>query len=157
MARLSNPRHERFCREYVANGFVGTKAARSVGYASNSAHVTASQFLSNPKFIDRINELTDDLYAQTMMPKAEALSRLSALASLDVTQVFDENGQQIPIHELPKDVAGSIKEIGESGLKFIDPAAALRDVLRHYNAFEDHQKAASSEIHVHLDDKDADA
>lgn len=54
MARKSNLRHQIFANEYVID-LNGTRAAIAAGYAPNSADVTASQLLDNPKVIRRIN------------------------------------------------------------------------------------------------------
>ena len=41
-------KQQRFVEEYLVD-YNGTRAAKAAGYAESSAHVTASQLLSNPK------------------------------------------------------------------------------------------------------------
>jgi len=58
---IFTPKMERFCYEYLANGFNGTKAALKAGYAEKTAYVIASENLRKPQIKARIQEMKDNL------------------------------------------------------------------------------------------------
>lgn len=162
MPKLKNYRHERFCREYVRRNFNGSAAARAVGVPEGSVRTTASAWLAKPNIFARVEELADDALADVMMTKQEVINQMAKLANFNPQDAFDDEGRLIPIHEMDEATAASIKEIehapGEFKVKFSDQRrAALSDLMRHYNAFEDHQKAGAGEMNVYLDSKDAEA
>ena len=156
MARLKNRRHEVFCREYVNRGFNGAAAARAAGSTEISARKTASDWLSKPDIVARIDELNEDLLDDLVMTKEEVIAEMNKMASFNMADVYDDDGRMLKVHEMPRDEAAAIKEIGPNGIK-VDKRAALDSMMKHYNAFEDHQNAGKAEMNVYLDDKDAEA
>ncbi len=57
MAKLDNPRHERFCREYVIDVSNQAKAAIRAGYSEKTAAQLASRLLTKANIIARVAEL----------------------------------------------------------------------------------------------------
>jgi hypothetical protein len=44
------------------------------------------------------------------------------------------------------------------GVKFLDnKRGAIQDMMKYYNAFEDHQRSKVADVHIHFDEKDKDA
>lgn len=54
-------KQERFCYEYLANGFNATKAAIIAGYSEKTARVIATENLAKPAIKARIQEMKDNL------------------------------------------------------------------------------------------------
>lgn len=79
MPPLDNKKHEIFCLNII-EGETKQEAAKKAGYAANSAHVTASKLLKNTKVIQRIEELSGKLEADTIMTVIARKTRLSELA-----------------------------------------------------------------------------
>ena len=143
MAKLKDPRRERFAQEYVVDNN-GTQAAIRSGYSEKSAHVTASRLLSDAKVKARIEELAVKL-VQKIEKKAEitrerVMEEYAKLAFFDVRKLFDAKGEIIPIHKLDADTAAAIAgfemdalidkgEKDEEG-KVIRPAALLEFVKK---------------------------
>jgi len=165
MSKLKEQQIERFCQEYVTNGYKGTKAARAVGKSQASAATMASEWLSNPKILGRVMELQEDLLNDIIMTKQEAIAEMNKLAIFDPRKAFDEEGRLLSVHEMDAVTAAAVKEIevnplsGEPTIvKFLDnKRTAIDSMLKHYNAYEDHQKSGAGEMNVYLDDKDAKA
>jgi len=161
MGKLRNRQHEAFCREYVTNGYNGTKAAKAAGCGSG-ASTTASIWLRRPEILARVDELTGDVIDALQPVKEELLAELNRLAMFDPRSLYDENGNLLKITEMSTDAALSVEEIeldehgypvkikaGKSKIK------ALETALKTVNAFENHQ--ASRTINIVFDEKDRDA
>lgn len=92
-------KYRHFVLEYLKDRN-GTRAAIAAGYAENSAHVTASKLLKNPKVIEILEEeqiaLTGDVKKATKNLRDE----LYSLAYYDQRELYDEKGNLKPIHEL---------------------------------------------------------
>lgn len=164
MPRLKNRRHERFAREYVRNGFNGAAAARSVGISNASARQIASEWLTKPNILDRVNELNEDFLNDSAMSVEEAAMLLAEIARFNPKNLYDENGQLLPIHELDAETAASIQEFEIDQVRGVakvkagkDRKSALMDILKHYNWHEEHNRSARSDIHIYMDEKDAQA
>lgn len=76
MAELSNPRHERFCREYIID-YIGTQAAIRAGYKSSNARDQSSTLLTKPDILARVREL-----------QQEQMERLALNADMVVLETF---------------------------------------------------------------------
>jgi phage terminase small subunit len=133
------------------------------GYSVHTAGSIAHELLKKPEILKRIQVLNDDILDGVMMSKEEALAAMAMMAKFNPQDAYDEHGQLLPIHEMPPEVAMQIKEIERHGSTITsvrfqnDRRAATESLLKHYNAFEDHQKSGRGEINVFLDDKDKEA
>lgn len=165
MPKLKHLRHERFCREYVSNGYNATKAARAVGAPSNSAHSQGSDYLKKPEIINRIMELNDNLLTATVMTPEDIAAELSAMASFNPVDLTDEEGQPIPLHELPRSVAVGAQEMVLTKLQdgrtaYVvekagkDKRAALDMLAKHHNWFAAHQESGKAEMKIVISEKD---
>ena len=160
MARLKNNRHERFCREYVANGFNGAAAARAVGTSIASGKQMASEWLTIPNVLQRVQQLNDDILEDVIITKKEVIAEMVKLATFDLRTLYDDDGRLMNVHEMDASAAVSVQEVEVAdGIPVKikagrDKRAALSELMKHYNAFEDHQKSGQGEMHIHFDDKD---
>lgn len=161
--KLQDKLLERFCRAYVMNGHNGAAAARSVGKSSANAPVWASHQLSNPKVMERLFQLNEDILDGFVLSKEEAVAEMNKLAIFDPRHAFDEDGQLLHPKDMDDVTAANVKEVEMldgvvTKVKFLDnKRSAIQDMMKYYNAFEDHQKSGVGEIHVHIDEKDAKA
>lgn len=107
------PAQERFCREYIRDDN-GTRAyLRSHPSASyETAKREASRLLTSPTFPhiqSRIEELRTARNKRLEISGDKVLRRLEARANVNPADLYDADGQFIPIHELDPDVALGIK------------------------------------------------
>ncbi len=112
MAR-KNSRHDRFCREYIKD-LNGTRAAIAAGYAKKSAHVTASQLLSNPKVKELLAELTKKHADKLDLSTEKVLSELSSMGfsnMLDYIKTTEEGGAYVDLSSLTQEQAAAIQEV----------------------------------------------
>jgi len=67
--------------------------------------------LDNPKIALRLNELREKAEAKALVTVEKVLRELYKLATVDIRQAFDEQGNLKPIKDLPEDVARAIASI----------------------------------------------
>lgn len=85
MAALNNPKHERFCREYVKD-LNATQAYIRAGYSQNGADASAARLLVNARVRDRIAELQAKVAGKLEITQESVLreieeTRLAALGA----------------------------------------------------------------------------
>jgi phage terminase small subunit len=159
MAKLKNRRWERFCVEYVTNGFNASKAARAVGAPAASAGEQGSQYLKKPEFMKRVDELMEDINNDRIMSVTELLELSTAMARGNIKDVYDENGQIIPVHEMSDEVSVGIHEVQMLGDRVTvvkmgkERTAAMERLAKHHNIYDNHQKAGAAVFF--MDEKDA--
>jgi len=160
MPRLKNRQHEHFCQTYVANGFKGAAAARAARYSVHTAREQACDILTRPNIIKRINELNTNILDGIAMSQGEAAAELGMMARFDVRDLYDSDGQFIPVHQLPSEAAVSVNEV-ECDLGITtkikagkDKRAALDMIMRHHNWFEAHQTSGKAEMIINISEKD---
>jgi phage terminase small subunit len=84
-----NPKHARvyrFVDEYCID-LNGTQAAIRAGYAANSAHVTASQLLTNPKVQNLIAEKKAEIAERNKESQDKVLQRWKAIVDHDPREI----------------------------------------------------------------------
>lgn len=107
---ILNPRQERFCQLYTTY-WEATRAAREAGYSPKSAGWLGYQILQNPLIKERIAQLTDHALEQIGVSRERVLSELSQIATVDISQAFDDMGQMKPLNEIPEQVRRAISAI----------------------------------------------
>ena len=121
-----------------------------------------------PHVMNRVNELIDDRLAGYVLTKEEVVAELNSLATFNMKDCYDDDGRLMQPSDLPRHIAACIKEVETAynrftgktevvKIKFHDKRAAVSDMMKYYNAFEDHQNSGATEFHVHLDEIDAKA
>jgi len=94
MPKLSNPKHERFCLEYVID-MNGTKAAIRSGYSARSAKEQASDLLTKPNIEARIKELSKKVSDKLEITAEMVLAEYAAIAFCDTFEHVDCNTGKI--------------------------------------------------------------
>jgi len=91
-------------REYLAAGCANAKqAAIRAGYAGGaSAEVTASRLLKNPKIAAEIGKARNRLFRRHEVNADRVLREIAAIAYLDPADLFDEQGELLPVRRMPK-------------------------------------------------------
>jgi len=111
MPELANRQHELFCREYVATRFNGRRAAIMAGYDGENPSHSAWQLRQREDIRDRIRELSERVLDVAQVTGDMIVLEAARIAFSDIRQVFDEEGNLKPIHQLSDDAAAAIEGI----------------------------------------------
>jgi len=110
-------KQEAFCRYYVSNGFNGTQAAISAGYAEDSGAVEAVRLLRNAKIADKIAELQKGTVARAKKGADDIYEFASRGAFFDIGEVMemDDSGAYLKdgkkLSDLPKEIRQLIQTV----------------------------------------------
>ncbi len=112
-----NRRVRAFIRAYTTNGYNGTQAAKSAGYSKKTAHAQACRLLKDADVKVAIEAAEKKAAEKCEVKKDEIIRGLLNQATFDVRDLFDEDGEMIPVQDLPDHVATSLAgiEVSEKG------------------------------------------
>jgi len=160
-----NARREAFCYEYTVDRN-GTQAAIRAGYSQQSAQAQASQILAILEIQFFIAEIDAGIRKRLIFGKEDTIRGLMRIADVDTRELYDEFGHLKPIHELSEAVAKSIDGIEvvtssdrehvfqtTSKIKMTNRMAALKELGKHFNIYEDHQNAGAEQMIVNFSGK----
>jgi len=137
-----------FCREYVKD-WNGARAARSAGYAKESARITASKLLTNTNIEAYIEHIKDEIAENLGISKEWAIEKLRRIAEANIADVYSdwltlEEFQELK--DLYPEVIEAIQEISTKveqrkvdeelidikyvRLKLYDKRLAIQDILK---------------------------
>lgn len=108
--RALTTRQRRFAEHYAMSGN-GAESARLAGYAYKIARISAQEVLSNPNVVALVDELRKERLEQLGVRPDRVLEELSASAFVDPKDVFDEDGDLLPVRRMPKVTRRAIKKI----------------------------------------------
>lgn len=94
------PKQEQFCLEYLVD-LNATQAAIRAGYSEDSARNIASENMAKPDIQARIAQLQAERIEKTKIDAAWVLTRLADEATADIADLYDENGNLLPIRDWP--------------------------------------------------------
>lgn len=109
--RRLTPLEEKFCQLYAVEGLSGNAAYRQTNNCDLPATVIGTavyRLQKRPAVKARIAELRREQATQLIMTRAEVLNGLARIAMFDPRNLYDENGDLLPIHELDDVTAASI-------------------------------------------------
>lgn len=86
-----NTRQKLFVEHYVANGFNGTQAAISAGYAPKNADITASKLLTMPKVQTYLSKRIKQVLGSTDTLSVQLISKLKDIAFSNLSDVAEWN------------------------------------------------------------------
>ena len=94
------PRQALFVLEYMKD-LHGTDAAIRAGFTPKSAHVQASRMLKNDKVVAAIDEQKAEQQERLKIDADYILKRLGREAEADIADLYDDDGNILPIKEWP--------------------------------------------------------
>ena len=163
-----DPKHERFCREYVID-YNQTQAAIRAGYAPKSAHVQGSVLMDRIDVMLRVEQLKLEVNTELKVTRERVIEEFARIGLSDIRKVFAKGTRSLEdVQNLDDATAAAIESIEviantEKGevvdythkIKLASKVKALENLGKHFNIYEDHQKSSTGEIHVHIEGKDA--
>lgn len=102
--RKLNLRQKRFVAEYLQSGNAAD-AYRRAGYEPASAEFDGPRLLRSDQVRAAIDAATDELNPATV------LRELLRIATVDIADAYDDNGNLLPLKEMPKDVRRAIASV----------------------------------------------
>lgn len=143
---LTVPKLEEFVQHYCVHGHAGKAAA-----AINVSYTWGKQLLRRPDVIKRVQEVNEQQFAHVGVTAETLKAELARVAFQSARDLYDDEGNMIPIHELPDDVAATIagidvevrREAGTEGdslarryevlkIRRVDKMAAIGLLSRHF-------------------------
>lgn len=101
-------KQQRFSEEYLID-LNATQAAIRAGYAKRTASQQGARLLTNVKVQAYIGERRKGLSEKAEIDAADVLRQVARMALFDPRKVFDDQGNPLPVHELPDDVAFAVQ------------------------------------------------
>lgn len=99
MADLT-PKQAQFVREYLID-LNATQAAIRAGYSERTAEKIGSENLKKPEVSAAINTALAERAAETKIDAAWVLKRLAAEAEADIADLYDDDGNLLPVKQWP--------------------------------------------------------
>jgi len=99
MSKLS-PRQERFVAEYLVD-LSAKEAAIRAGYSAKTADKKGSGLLRHPGVAAAISARKHEIMERAGVDARWLLQRLAAEADADLADIFDKNGDLLPVEEWP--------------------------------------------------------
>ncbi len=149
MSTLKNTRHEAFAQARVA-GMTIDAAYVEAGYKANRSN--AARMNAKEHIRQRIRELMYAAAEQAEMTAAQVLEEIGQIAFSDIRELYDPDGNLLPVEAMPENAARAIQSIkvtskaapgsdaGEmlytTEIKFWDKNAALEKLAKHFMLYD---------------------
>lgn len=157
--RPLTPKQQRFVEEYLVD-LCAKSAATRAGYSVKSAECLGYQLLQNPRVAAAVSAGREAQSKRTGITADVILGELLRIGRADLGQAFDEDGNLLPIKQIPEDVRRAMSGIdveerrgdmqidAETGdmrhipmrvhkVRFWDKKGALELLGKHLNLFVD--------------------
>ncbi len=158
---IERPRIRRFLTEYLSNGGKKTAAAIAAGVPPRTAPVWASRILRRPEVLTEL----EHQHAAAGVTPARVIRELARIGFLDPADLYDENGQLLPVPRMSEDarraIAGVDVELGKDGgvtkkVRLANKHVALETLAKYTGAIPNEKEQINFgiglEIHMHLDE-----
>lgn len=142
---MLNDQKKKFADEYLID-FHGTNAAIRAGYSESRARITASELLASEEIQEYLNERRMQLAAKAKVTPERVLEELTRIALSNPADLYDENGNLLPVHKLPREVSAALASIevvkggkkkGQPRYRQHDKVKALELIGKHFMMFKD--------------------
>lgn len=163
-----NDKQKRFAAEYLID-LNATQAAKRAGYSEKTSYAQGHYLLKHPEVKAEIQRNMDERAKRTEITADNVLKEIAKMAFCNVRDVFDENGNLRPIHDLPETVTASISSVkvktftlpGAQGaevehvteVKLWDKGANLERLGKHLKIFTDNLNVSGS-MNITMDETD---
>ena len=101
----------KFVQYYPALNFNGAQAAIKAGFSPKTARETSYQLLRKPHIQKALSREASRALKNVDITPETVLKEIKKHALGNIQDIFDENGDQIPIQDLPPEVAAIISEV----------------------------------------------
>lgn len=152
---IEDPRKEAFVQHYCANGGNARAAWLDAGFQPSTASL-ARRMLQDPKVAARVAEVLGEHLASVKMDAVRAKHLMVQAATFDIRDMYDENGNMLPVHKWPDELAecvqgidlevtrarksadpddegyNDVEETVVKKVRFIDKGAARQLLARHF-------------------------
>lgn len=156
MAGKLTPKQSAFVAEYLID-LNATQAAIRAGYSVKTAKSVGAENLTKPDIDAAIQEALQKRAERTEISQDRVLEEYAKLAFHNPQDFYDDQGNLIEVHKLPRDVAAAITSMevsvdaeGKSKLqkiKLADKKGSLDSVARHLGMFNDSLNL-NTDIHI---------
>lgn len=102
------PKQTRFVAEYLANGLNATKAAISAGYSAKNADTEGSRLLVNVKVAAEISKKTQKVLDKLDFSVDRTMKEVARLAFFDPAKLFEDDGSLKRIADIDEDTRSVI-------------------------------------------------
>ncbi|MFH1954870.1 MAG: terminase small subunit [Pseudomonadota bacterium] len=157
------PKQARFVQEYLID-LNATRSAIRAGYSKKTAQQMGAENLSKPVIAAAIAESRSKLAEKTEITQKRVIEEYAKPAFLDPRKFYDDDGNLIPVHQLPAEVAAALTGMDVSTFvnkdngtvttvtkfKFADKKAALDSLAKHLGMFMDRVKHGFDEKSLNL-------
>jgi phage terminase small subunit len=144
MSKALTPKQQAFVKEYLCD-LNATQAAIRAGYSVKTAKSVGAENLTKPDIDAAIQEALQKRAERTEISQDRVLEEYAKLAFHNPQDFYDDQGNLIEVHKLPRDVAAAITSMevsvdaeGKSKLqkiKLADKKGSLDSVARHLGMF----------------------
>jgi phage terminase small subunit len=107
MPALENVSHELFAQHYSLNGHAA-EAAKFAGFSGKS-RVWAVHHRKEVQ--ERVQELVEQRFSKVSITAERTMKELARIAFADIRDLYDDNGDLLPVHLLSDDVAATVSRI----------------------------------------------
>ncbi len=104
------PQQEIFCNEYIKDRD-GAHAYVRAGYSPIGAKQNAYAALKKPQIRYRVNQLIGEYISKIEVDVMFVLRELLKLATVDIQDIYDEDGNLLPLNEMPENARKAISSI----------------------------------------------
>jgi phage terminase small subunit len=112
MDRPLTDKMEAFCREFLVD-LCATKAAERAGYSKKTAKQRGYELMNERRIQVRIQALMDRRAKRTDITADRVLQELASLGFANIQDLYDDQGQLLPPHLLPRELAAAVEEVTE--------------------------------------------
>jgi len=143
------PKEAIFYGEYIKDGNA-TRAAIAAGFPEPSAHVAGTRLLKRPKIAAAIDAWRSRQCERMEITAERVLQELARLAIYDPGNLYDKDGNQIPVHKLDDVTRAAIAGVEDETtagpgwvttrkqkIKFADKGQNLERLGKYFKLFTD--------------------
>jgi len=123
-----NLKQTRFVDEYQVD-LNATKAAIRAGYSEKTAGVQGHELLKKPKIAAKIQEEFQKRAKKVNLTAEMVIREMMRLAFINVKHLYDDDGNFLPIKDLPDDVACAISGVDLTELKALDGEGDIKKLI----------------------------
>ncbi len=160
----SATRHKVFAERYLVNGNNATEAAKFSGYSERTAHAQGYRLLQMESVKTILGNRAESLLRAAELTTERWAKEMAAIGHFDPGELYDADGNLIPIYKLPEHVRraiGTVKierrfegrgedrtEVVTQEVRPCDKNTALANIGKHLGMFEQDNRQKAQNIRV---------